>query len=495
MNLANAIARVRPWTFGCLALAVAGVVAADRAAEQRMQAAISRFVDHDHNVNSLMLLDPSALMHARALGEEPLSPLHGQPVLIKGNIALEGLPNTAGSWLLRDNVAAADAFVVKRMRESGLIPLGLANLSEWANFRSLNSSSGWSSLGGLTRNPHDTTRSSCGSSSGSAAAVAAGFVDIAVGTETNGSIICPSATHGLVGIKPTLGLVSRSDIIPIAHSQDTAGPIARNVTLAVQLLDAMVGMDSDDPASIAAEHRYQEYLKVDGLKGKRVGVVRSLMGYSERLDSIFEDQLKVLRSAGAIIVDEELEIENRREMSDAEWLVLRAEFKHDLNQYLAKARIPGLPNLAALIAANEEHADKVMPHFGQEIFALSQAAPDLDSEEYSDALATARRLAQVDGIDRLLREHSLDLLIAPTTGPAWKIDYIYGDTFHGSASGPAAVAGYPHITVPMGDIGGLPVGISFFAGARDEAVLIEAAFAYEQATGHGERLLSRIRVE
>lgn len=483
------------WAFALCVLGMSCVAVADRAAEDRMRAAINRFVDHDHTINALMLLDPSALMRARELPEEPLSPLHGQPVLIKGNIAVAGMPNTAGSWLLRENIAGEDAFVIARMREHGLIPLGLANLSEWANFRSLNSSSGWSSLGGLTRNPHDTTRSSCGSSSGSAAAVAAGMVEIAVGTETNGSVICPSAAHGLVGIKPTLGLISRSDIIPIAHSQDTAGPIARNVTLAVQLLDAMTGKDSDDLASFATDVRFADHLKSDGLKGKRVGVARSLMGYSERLDAIFEEQLTILEAAGAILVDDELTIENRREMSDAEWLVLKAEFKHDLNRYLEKAKIPGLPNLEALIAANAEHSERVMPHFGQEIFTLSQEAPDLDSQEYIDALATAKRLAQGEGVDRLLREHELDLLIAPTTGPAWKIDYVYGDTFHGSASGPAAVAGYPHITVPMGDISGLPVGMSFFAGARDEPVLIEAAFAYEQASGHGERLLSRIRLE
>ncbi len=334
---------------------------------------------------------------------------------------------------------------------------------------------------GQTRNPYDRQTSPCGSSSGSGVAIAANFATLAVGTETDGSVTCPSAINGIVGIKPTLGTVSRDGIIPIAHSQDTAGPMARNVTDAVILLAAMVAVDQQDPDVVASSIDYLSHLKPDGLKGKRIGVVRNLMGYHKGLDSIFEQNLATLRAQGATIVDE-LSFENKGQWDDAEFAVLLYEFKHDLNQYLANTAA-GLPkSLAEIIEYNQQHAEIEMPYFEQEIMEMAQAKGDLSTPEYINALTQAKSLTQQHGIDNLLKQHNLDLLIAPTTGPAWKIDLVNGDHYLGAASTVAAMSGYPHITVPMGYVHGLPVGMSFISGKLQEGTLIEAAYGFEQAT-------------
>lgn len=409
-------------------------------------------------------------------------PLHGIPVLLKDNIdTADGMPNTAGSWLLRAHFAPDDAFIVQRLRAAGAIIMGKANLSEWANFRSTASASGWSSFGGQVKNPFDTTRTACGSSSGSAAAVSANFVALAVGTETDGSLTCPATINGVVTIKPTVGLLSRDGIIPISSSQDTAGPLTRTVRDAVYLLSAMSGQDSADSASFETSVDYTLHLKADGLRGKRIGVVRELTGYHAGVDGLFEQQLEVLRSAGAELV-EELSFPNGRNWGDDEFTVLLHEFKSDMQTYFAASPHTDYASLSDLIAANEIHASRIMPWFGQELFVLAEQRTDEQQEEYEQARADAKRKAGAEGIDALLQTHDLDLLVAPTGGPAWKIDLVTGDHFLGSASGAAAVAGYPHISVPMGFVHHMPVGLSFFGTAQSEPVLIEAAYDFEQRT-------------
>ncbi|WP_258240660.1 amidase [Pseudidiomarina homiensis] len=426
-----------------------------------------------------------ALSVARALDQERAQgklrgPLHGVPVLLKDNIdTADGLANTAGSLLLADHYPSTDAYIVQRLRDAGAIVIGKANLSEWANFRSTGSSSGWSSYGGQAKNPFDTSRSTCGSSAGSAAAVSGNLIPLAVGTETDGSLVCPAAITGIVTIKPTLGLLSRSGIIPIAHSQDTAGPMARSVSDAVYMLDAMLGEDPRDEASYAVSEGFAQHLKVDGLQGKRIGVMRDLMGYHSGVDAVFEGQLQVLENAGAELVDD-LSFVNGRNWGEDEFTVLLHEFKYGLADYFAQHPAAPYQNLAGLLEANNRFADSIMPFFGQELFVMADARTGEQQADYEAALARAKQAAGADGIDATLAEYDLDLLIAPTTAPAWKIDLINGDNYSGSASSPAAVAGYPHISVPMGFVEHLPVGMSFFAGAGAEGVLIEAAFAYEQ---------------
>ncbi|OZB06603.1 MAG: amidase [Idiomarina sp. 34-48-12] len=406
------------------------------------------------------------------------SSMHGIPVLLKDNIdTADGLANTAGSYLLRDHMPPDDAFIVAKLREAGAIILGKANLSEWANFRSTNSSSGWSSLGGLVKNPYDQSRTACGSSSGSAAAVSANFIPVAVGTETDGSLVCPAAINGIVTIKPTVGLLSRDGIIPISASQDTAGPMARSVADAVHLMMAMQGHDKNDGASYNDTTNYIEHLKTDGLKGKRIGVMRELAGYNTELDQVFNRRIEELKAAGAIIVDD-LNFPNGRNWGGDEYTVLLYEFAHGMREYFKQSPHPQFTSLEDLIAANQEHAGITMKWFGQELFEMS-VARQTDEEAYKKAKADAQRKAGKEGIDAVLKEHQLDLLIAPTTSPAWKIDLINGDHFTGSASGAAAVAGYPHITVPMGFVKHMPVGLSFFGAARSEGALIEAAHAFE----------------
>ncbi|MCH9694616.1 MAG: amidase [Gammaproteobacteria bacterium] len=452
---------------------------------------IERIDSIDRNgpaLNSILEINPDALGIARALDKEwrasgPRGPLHGIPVVLKANIdTSDQMYTTAGSLALADHVPPEDAFVVKRLRDAGAIILGKANLSEWANFRSTRSSSGWSSIGGQTLNPYDTLRTPCGSSSGSAVAVAANLTSVAIGTETDGSVVCPSGINGIVGIKPTLGLVSRSGIIPIAHSQDTAGPMGRTVRDAAILLTAMTGIDPDDIATADAEihHDYTANLTADGLLDKRVGVLRSYHGAGDNpgVESILASSIAAIENAGAIVVDD-LRIEIT-EAYDDEYEVLLYEFHDGLNSYLQDSGAP-VSSLSELIQFNDAHATSVMPIFGQEILLSAVEKGPLTESAYTDALATSKRIAQT-GIDKLLLEHDLDALIAPTNGPAWMIDHANGDNFSIGSSSIAAISGYPGITVPAGFASGLPIGLTFVSKPWNEKQLIELAYAFEQTT-------------
>lgn len=450
---------------------------------------IAEFDDKGMTLNSVVQLNKNALKQAKALDRYFLKhglkgSLHGIPILLKDNIdTTDGMANTAGSVALSNNFPDDDAFLVKQLKEAGAIILGKTNLSEWANFRSTASSSGWSGLYGQSKNPYDITTSPCGSSSGSGVAASANFATVTIGTETDGSVTCPAAINGVVGIKPTLGTVSRDGIIPIAHSQDTAGPMARNVTDAVILLSAMVKADKNDQDVVSSNIKYLSHLKLDGVKGKRIGIARNLMGYHKGLDNVFSQAVRDLKEQGAVIV-EDVNFENKDQWGDAEFEILLYEFKDELNKYLAKTA-DGIPkSLSEMIEFNKKNADVEMKYFGQEIFLMAQAKGSITDKIYLEALAKAKRLTQEEGIDALLKKHKLDLIIAPTTGPAWKTDWVNGDHYLGAASSAAAISGYPHITVPMGYVHGLPVGLSLFSGKLQEGVLIEAAFGYEQATKH-----------
>jgi amidase len=447
-------------------------------------------------VNSVIELNPDAESIASELDREyksngPRGPLHGVPVLIKDNIGTaDRMKTSAGSLALANSTPAQDAFVARRLREAGAVILGKTNLSEWANFRSSHSTSGWSGRGGLTRNPYALDRNACGSSSGSGAATSANFCALAVGTETDGSIVCPSSSNGIVGIKPTLGLVSRSGIVPIAHSQDTAGPMARTVTDAVILLGALAGVDAADGASAAAAGKfrsdYTRFLDPKGLAGARIGVVRKYFGFSDPVDELMNSAVDAMKKEGAVIVDP-AEIETFGKFDDTELLVLLYEFKADLNKYLASLNRNGNGNLAArtlkeLITFNQQNKDKEMPYFGQDLFEKAEAKGDLSSKEYVEALAKNHQLAGTEGIDATMDKFHLDALVAPTGGPAWLIDLPNGDHSVGGSSNAAAVAGYPNINVPAGFVFGLPVGISFFGRAWSEPTLIKIAYAFEQAT-------------
>jgi amidase len=443
-------------------------------------------------LNSIIEVNPDALTIARALDEEwqesgPRGPLHGIPIVLKANIDTgDRMRTSAGSLALADHSPPADAFLVSRLREAGAVILGKANLSEWANFRSDRSSSGWSSIGGQTRNPYDVARNPCGSSSGSAVAVAANLTVLSIGTETDGSIVCPSGANGIVGIKPTLGLVSRSGIIPIAHSQDTAGPMARSVRDAAILLGALAAKDPADSATMALDAApvdYAEDLSSDGLTERRIGVIRSYYGAGSHpgVETILADSIAALENSGAVIVDDiEFDAESLDAMWAAEGEVLSYEFKTDLATYLGSTGAP-LQTLAEIIEFNKSNADTVMPFFGQERMHEAQEKGPLTDSVYVEAAATGRRLAR-EIIDKALAEHNLDALIAPTNGPAWLTDHINGDSFHISSSSYAAVAGYPNVTVPGGFVSGLPVGISFIGTANAERALIQIAYAFEQAT-------------
>ncbi|MGH7563675.1 MAG: amidase [Gemmatimonadota bacterium] len=413
--------------------------------------------------------------------------LHGIPILLKDNIdTADRMQTTAGSLALVGTTPTRDAFVAGRLREAGAVILGKANLSEWANFRSTAASSGWSARGGQARNPYALDRSPCGSSSGSGTAVAANLCAVAVGTETDGSIVCPSSANSIVGIKPTLGLVSRTGIVPIAHSQDTAGPMARTVTDVAILLGALAGVDPDDPATAEAPGRqqadYKRFLDPRGLEGARIGIPREeYFGYSEETDRIAEAAIEALRVAGAFLVDP-VTLPHAGEYDDSEYEVLLYEFKADLNAYLAGR--PGSPvrTLADLIRFNEERREEEMPFFGQEIFVRAEEKGPLTEAAYLEALDKNHTLSRAEGIDRVMDEHRLDALFAPTTSPPWTIDLVNGDHGLGGCSTPAAVAGYPHVTVPAGYAFGLPVGVSFFGRAWSEPILIRLAYAFEQAT-------------
>ncbi len=443
-------------------------------------------------LNAVIELNPDALAIAAAMDAERKAgklrgPLHGIPVLLKDNIATaDKMSTTAGSLALDGVRATRDAHVVRQLRAAGAVILGKTNLSEWANMRSTHSTSGWSARGGLTRNPYALDRNTSGSSSGSGAAIAACLATLAVGTETDGSIVSPASICGLVGIKPTLGLLSRSGIIPIAHSQDTAGPMTRSVADAALLLAAMAGVDADDAATRDSAGKPVDYaaaLVRGGLKGKRLGVARDFFGTNDALDAEIEKALQVLKARGAVLVD--VVVPNTDKYGDSETQVLLYEFKPGLAAWLA-AYAPHAPikDMAGLVAFNERHRAQEMPHFAQEHLVKSQATAGLDRKPYREALANNHRYARKEGIDQVMKEHKLDALVAPTGGPAWLTDYINGDHYGGSFSSPAAVAGYPHITVPAGFVRGLPVGLSFVAGPYSEAALIGMAYDFEQATRH-----------
>lgn len=453
---------------------------------------IDRIDELDSSLNSVLQINPEARDIARQLDEERAagrvrSPLHGVPVLLKDNIdTADQMLTSAGSLALVDApTPSEDAFFVQRLRESGVIILGKTNLSEWANYRSTASSSGWSGRGGQTHNPYILDRTPCGSSSGSGVAVSANLTLLAVGTETDGSVVCPSSFNGIVGIKPTLGLVSRSGIIPISHSQDTAGPMARSVSDAALLLSAMSGPDENDPITASEENHsttdYSEFLNLDGLQGKRIGVARQLFNDNSLLNELMENQLNVLRQGGAILVD--VEFTTLDAMSTAENEVLLYEFKTDMNKYLSQ-RGGSIKNLADLIAFNEANSESEMPYFAQELFEQAQSKGDLTDSSYLAVLNISKKASQSEGIDKVMLANNLDAIVSPSNEVPWLIDLVNGDNTESyiSSSSLAAVSGYPSITVPAGFITELPIGLLFFGSAFSEGVLIEIAYAYEQIT-------------
>jgi len=440
-------------------------------------------------------LNPDALAIAASLDKERKAghvrgPLHGIPVLVKDNLdTADRMTTTAGSLALAGSIPLQDSTVAAKLRAAGAVLLGKTNLSEWANFRSSHSTSGWSGRGGQAKNPYVLDRNPCGSSSGSGGAVSANLCAVAIGTETDRSIVCPSGTNGIVGIKPTLGLVSRAGIIPIAHSQDTAGPMARTVRDAAILLNAIAGVDARDTATSALSARqpvdYTRSLDANGLRGARIGVARTkFFGYSDVTDKVINDAIDLMKRQGAVIVDP-ANIETAGKFDDSEFDVLLYEFKADLNNYLASLG-PKAPvkSLQDIIAFNEAHKDQEMPWFGQEIMIQAQAKGPLTEQKYIDELAQDLKMSRTDGIDATMTKYNLDAIVAPTGGPAWVTDLVNGDHFSGASSTPAAVAGYPNINVPAGFSHELPIGISFFGRAWSEPTLIRIAYGFEQASRH-----------
>jgi amidase len=452
-------------------------------------------------LNSVIETNPDAVSIAEALDRERKAgrvrgPLHGVPVIIKDNIATaDRMETTAGSLALVGARPASDAFIVKHLRDAGAVIIGKTNLSEWANFRSTHSTSGWSGRGGQTHNPYALDRNPCGSSSGTGAAVSANLALIGVGTETDGSIVCPSGTCGIVGIKPTLGLVSRSGIIPIAHSQDTAGPMARTVADAAALFNVLRGTDPYDDITRDAGKLFPDdfrlsrsdmtkFLDPAGLRGARIGVARKFFGFNDQVDKLMADAIDLMKREGAVIVDP-ADIPTHGKFDAPEFEVLLFEFKADLNKYLAGLTLGDHPRtLKALIEFNEKNRQREMPYFGQELFTKAEAKGPLTDRAYLKALRSSKSLAQAQGIDAVVIKNRLDAIIAPTGGPAWTTDLVNGDHFTGGSSTPAAVAGYPNVQVPAGYVYGLPVGISFFGRAFTEGILIRLAYAYEQASKH-----------
>jgi len=459
---------------------------------------LARIAALDHEgpaLRAVLETNPDALQIAESLDAERKAgklrgPLHGIPVLLKDNVGTaDRMTTTAGSLALEGSIPSRDSFVAKKLRDAGAILLGKTNLSEWANFRSSHSTSGWSGRGGRTRNPYALDRNTSGSSSGSGAAVAANYAPLAIGSETDGSIVSPSNNCGLVGLKPSLGLVSRTGIIPIAHSQDTAGPMTRTVADAAVLLTALAGFDPADKITKAAVTRtapdYTQALDPAGAKGMRIGVPRkAFFGSSAAADRLVDDAIAALRSLGAVIVDP-VEMTIPRSLGEQEYLVLLYEFKADLNAYLAGLG-PSAPikTLADAIAFNDTHKDREMPYFGQEVFLEAEKKGPLTTPAYTKALAGSKAAARQFGIDKVMAAHRLDALVAPTSGPAGYADLVNGDYGSGGASTLPAVSGYPHITVPAGFAFGLPVGVSFFGKNFSEMTLIRIAYAYEQATKH-----------
>ncbi len=456
---------------------------------------LQRIVAIDKNgpsLHSVIEINPDAIAIAEALDQERKNgklrgPLHGIPVLIKDNInTADKMKTSAGSLALENNIAVKDAFIVEQLRKAGAVLLGKTNLSEWANFRSTRSSSGWSSRGGQTKNPYYLDRSPCGSSSGSGAAVSANLCAVAIGTETDGSVIAPASFCGVVGIKPTVGLLSRSGIIPISATQDTAGAMARTVSDAAILLAALTGVDSNDPITNNSVNKssndYTSFLQKDALKGKRIGVEQSfLKGRQESVIALYQAAIETLKKLGATIVPVEL-TKQTGTLGDAEFTVLLYEFKDGLNKYLATVK-QGVKNMNELIEFNKKNAVKAMPYFQQELIEMSNAKGNVDSKEYKEALAKSTSARNM--IDSILSSYQLDAIVGTSYGPAATIDLVNGDADPGFYfCPPAAMAGYPHITVPMGAVHGLPVGLSFIASAYKESTIISFAYAFEQATKH-----------
>ena len=494
---AERAAEVKPFELDELTVAElqAGMKSGKWSARSLVEKYLSRIEDIDKRgpaVNSVIELNPDAQQIAEAMDKERKAgsvrgPLHGIPVLIKDNIdTADRMTTTAGSLALAGSIPLKDSFVARRLRAAGAVILGKTNLSEWANIRSSRSTSGWSGRGGQTRNPYALDRNPCGSSSGSGVAIAANLAAVAVGTETDGSVVCPSSANSLVGIKPTLGLVSRSGIIPIAHSQDTAGPMTRTVADAAALLSALAGVDPEDSITLESHGKahadYTQFLDANGMKGVRVGVARKFFGFNDHVDKLINEAVGVMKSLGATIVDP-AEIVTAGQFDETELEVLLYELKADLNKYLASLgpRAP-VRSLKEVIEFNERNAAREMPYFGQDLFIKAEAKGPLTSREYVAALAKNRRLSRAQGIDATMTKHKLDAMVAPTGGPPWPTDLLNGDHFTGGYSSPSAVAGYPHVTVPAGYVRGLPVGVSFFGRAYSEPTLIKLAYAYEQAT-------------
>jgi len=458
-----------------------------------VQAYLDRIESIDQNgptLRSIITVNPDALQIAESLEEElrqgkSRGPLHGVPVVLKDNIDThDKMPNTAGSRAMANSYPLQDSYTAKRLREAGAVILGKANLSEWANFRGQLSSSGWSGLGGQVKNPYYLDRNPCGSSSGSAVAVSANLTMLAIGTETNGSIVCPSTANGIVGIKPTVGLLSRSGIIPISFTQDTPGPMARTLRDAAICLGALTGIDSTDSKTLASQGRsytdYTQFLNSDGLSGKRIGWYTRPEGRHFKVDSLMSQAVEKIKSLGAEII--EIETITEPEVGRNSFQIMLFEYKDGLNAYFESLG-PAAPikSLEELIEYNKKDSIELQ-YYNQRYLEMAQEKGDLNNPEYIEALADMLRGAREEGIDRVMDEHKLDAIIAPTGSPAWKTDWVNGDSFHVGSSSPAARAGYPNITIPMGEVGGLPVGISFFGRAWSEPVLIEVAYAYEQAT-------------
>jgi len=442
-------------------------------------------------VNAIIELNPDALSIAQALDQErnakgARGPLHGIPVLIKDNIdTADRMMTTAGSLALVGSRPPKDSFVAQRLRAAGAVILGKTNLSEWANIRSSHSVSGWSGRGGLTKNPYALDRNACGSSSGTGAGISANLAVVGIGTETDGSIVCPSSSNGLAGIKPTVGLVSRGGIIPISHSQDGAGPMCRTVRDAAILLGALTGVDPDDSATAASAGKsqtdYAQYCDPHGLKGARIGVARKYFGFNDAVDALMEQSLNVMKTQGATLVDP-ADIATLGKFDDTELLVFMYELKADLNAYLARLG-PGAPvrTLQDIIDFNDRNRQKEMPYFGQDLFVKAQSKGPLSEKEYLEAVEKNHQLARTEGIDALMDKYHLDAIVAPTGGPAWLTDLVNGDHSAGGSSNAAAVAGYPNVNVTAGFLSGLPVGISFFGRAWSEPTLIKMAYSFEQA--------------
>ncbi|MGH9311803.1 MAG: amidase [Vicinamibacterales bacterium] len=475
----------------------AGMAAGRYTARQIAERYLDRIDTIDRSgptLGSVIETNPDALGIADALDRErrekrARGPLHGIPVLLKDNIdTADRMMTTAGSLALVGQAPDRDAFLVERLRAAGAVILGKTNMSEWANFRSTKSASGWSARGGLVLNPYALDRNACGSSSGTGTAISANLAAAGVGTETDGSIVCPSSATGLVGVKPTLGLVSRSGIVPIAHSQDTAGPMTRTVRDAAILLGAMAGVDARDKETAARRGKtrddYTTFLDAEGLKGARIGVARKrYFGYSPVTDRLIDTAIADMKELGAVIVDP-ADVPNAGAYDETELLVLLYEFKAGLNAYLATRRDVPVRTLKDLIAFNERERAREMPFFGQELFTMAEKKGPLTDKAYVNALARNRRLSRRLGIDAVVIKHRLDAIVMPTLNPAWTTDLVNGDHFLGGSSTPAAVAGYPSVTVPAGFAYGLPVGMSFVGRAWSEPTLLKLAYAYEQATRH-----------